>query len=65
MCWVSSPVAALKRGFDDRLLLTAILILGAWVRLSALDLGWFLEDQVRDGMAALGILSRRDFPRRL
>lgn len=62
MCWVSSAVAALKRAREDHLLLAAILILGAWVRLSALDLGWFLEDQVRDGMAVLGILSGRDFP---
>jgi hypothetical protein len=62
MCQVSSAVAALKRGFGDYLLLAAILMLGAWVRLSALDLGWFLEDQVRDGMAALGILNGRDFP---
>jgi hypothetical protein len=62
MCRISSAVAALKRGLEDHLLLAAILILGAWVRLSALDLGWFLEDQVRDGMAALGILRGRDFP---
>jgi hypothetical protein len=62
MCRVSSAVAALKRGYKDRLLLAVTLILGAWVRLSALDLGWFLEDQVRDGMAALGILNGRDFP---
>jgi 4-amino-4-deoxy-L-arabinose transferase-like glycosyltransferase len=55
-------VAAIKRGLEDRLLLAAILILGAGVRPSALNLGWFLEDQVRDGMAALGILSGRDFP---
>ena len=62
MCWVSSAVVALKRDCEDHLLLVAILILGAWVRLSALDLGWFLEDQVRDGMAVFGILSGRDFP---
>jgi hypothetical protein len=62
MCQISSAVAALKRGRKDHLLLAAILILGAWVRLSALDLGWFHEDQVRDGMVALGILSGRDFP---
>jgi hypothetical protein len=59
---VSSAVAALKRGCKDRLLLAVILILGARVRLSALDLGWFLEDQVRDGLAALGMLRGRDFP---
>lgn len=38
------------------------LALGAWVRLSGLDLGWFLQDQVRDGMTALRILSRQEFP---
>ena len=57
-----SAVAALKRVRKDHLLLAAILILAAWVRLSALDLGWFLMDQVRDGMAALGILSGQEFP---
>jgi hypothetical protein len=40
---VSSAVAALKRGCKDRLLLAVILLLGAWVRLSALELGWFLR----------------------
>jgi hypothetical protein len=60
---VSSAVAALKGGCEDRLLLAVMLILGAWVRLSALELGWFLEDQVRDGLAALGMLRGRDFPR--
>ena len=59
---VSSAVAALKGGCEDRLLLAVMLILGAWVRLSALELGWFLEDQVRDRMSALVILSGRDFP---
>jgi hypothetical protein len=39
MYWVSSAVAARKRDLEDNLLLVAILILGAWVRLSALDLG--------------------------
>jgi hypothetical protein len=49
--------------FDGKhLLLGAILALGALVRLSGLDMGWFLQDQVRDGMAAQGILSGRDFP---
>jgi 4-amino-4-deoxy-L-arabinose transferase-like glycosyltransferase len=62
MWQLSSAVAARKRYLEEHLLLMAILILGAWVRLSALDLGWFHEDQVRDGWAALGILSGRDFP---
>jgi hypothetical protein len=49
--------------FDGEcLLLSAILALGALVRLSGLDVGWFLQDQVRDRMAAQGILSGRDFP---
>jgi 4-amino-4-deoxy-L-arabinose transferase-like glycosyltransferase len=62
MRWVASGMAALKCVRKDHLPLAAILILGAWVRLSALDLGWFLEDQVRDGMAALDLLRGRDFP---
>ena len=49
--------------FDGKhLLLGAILALGALVRLSGLDVGWFLQDQARDGMAAQGILSGQDFP---
>jgi Dolichyl-phosphate-mannose-protein mannosyltransferase len=49
--------------FDGKhLLLGAILALGAFVRLSGLDVGWFLQDQARDGTAAQGILSGRDFP---
>ena len=52
----------LKRVFEDHLLWMAILALGAWARLSALDLGWFHEDQVRDGVAAFGILEGREFP---
>jgi hypothetical protein len=49
--------------FDGKhLLLGAILALGAFVRLSGLDMGWFLQDQVRDAVAAQGILSGRDFP---
>jgi 4-amino-4-deoxy-L-arabinose transferase-like glycosyltransferase len=43
-------------------LLGAILVLAALVRLTGLDLGWFLQDQVRDGMTALGIISGREFP---
>jgi hypothetical protein len=62
MSWISSTLAVVQKDIGDYLVLAAILILGAWVRLSALDLGWFLEDQVRDGMAALGILSGQDFP---
>ncbi len=46
----------------EHFLLGVILILGAWVRFSGLDLGWFLQDQVRDAMTALGILAGRDFP---
>jgi 4-amino-4-deoxy-L-arabinose transferase-like glycosyltransferase len=49
--------------FDGKhLLLGAILALGAFVRLSGLDVGWFLQDQARDGTAAQGILSGGDFP---
>jgi 4-amino-4-deoxy-L-arabinose transferase-like glycosyltransferase len=49
--------------FDGKyLLLGAILALGALVRLSGLDVGWFMQDQVRDAVAAQGILSGRDFP---
>jgi 4-amino-4-deoxy-L-arabinose transferase-like glycosyltransferase len=49
--------------FDGKhLLLGAILALGAFVRFSGLDVGWFLQDQARDAMAAQGILSGRDFP---
>ena len=49
--------------FDKKhLLLCGILVLGALVCLSGLDVGWFLQDQVRDAMAAQGILSGRDFP---
>ena len=50
---VSSAGAALKR---------ASKIVSCWRSSSSLDLGWFLEDQVRDRMSALGILSGRDFP---
>jgi hypothetical protein len=53
---------ALKRVPSDGCLLAATLAVGAWVRLTGLDLGWYLQDQVRDGIAALGILSGRDFP---
>jgi hypothetical protein len=49
--------------FDRKhLLLGTILALGALVRFSGLDVGWFMQDQVRDAMAARGILSGRDFP---
>jgi hypothetical protein len=49
--------------FDGRyLFLGAILALGAFVRLSGLDVGWFMQDQVRDAVAAQGILSGQDFP---
>src|SRR5262245_60191172 len=49
--------------FDGKyLFLGAILALGAFVRLSGLDVGWFMQDQVRDAVAAQGILSGRDFP---
>lgn len=46
----------------ERVFLGVTLILGAWVRLSGLDLGWFLQDQVRDGTIALEILSGQNFP---
>jgi hypothetical protein len=59
---VSFGVIVLKRLFGDHLLRVAILILGVWARLSALDLGWFFTDQARDGIAALGIISGRSFP---
>ena len=59
---VSSGGIVLKRVFEDHLLWVAILALGAWARLSALDLGWFHADQVRDGVAAFGILEGREFP---
>ena len=49
--------------FDRKhLLLGTILAFGALVRFSGLDVGWFMQDQVRDAMAARGILSGRDFP---
>jgi 4-amino-4-deoxy-L-arabinose transferase-like glycosyltransferase len=49
--------------FDGKhLLLGVILAFGALARLSGLDVGWFLQDQVRDATAAQGILSGRDFP---
>jgi hypothetical protein len=49
--------------FDGKyLLLGAILAVGTLVHLSGLDVGWFLQDQVRDATAAQGILSGRDFP---
>lgn len=32
------------------------------MRLSSLDLGWFLQDQVRDGVIALRILRGQEFP---
>jgi hypothetical protein len=59
---LATGVTALKRVPSDGCLLAATLAVGAWVRLTGLDLGWFLQDQVRDGMAALGILSGREFP---
>jgi 4-amino-4-deoxy-L-arabinose transferase-like glycosyltransferase len=52
----------LRKMMDEHALLGVILVLAASVRLTSLDLGWFLQDQVRDGMAALGILSGREFP---
>jgi hypothetical protein len=49
--------------FDGKhLLFGVILAFGALARLSGLDVGWFLQDQVRDATAAQGILSGRDFP---
>jgi hypothetical protein len=49
--------------FDGKhLLLGVILAFGALARLSGLDVGRFLQDQVRDATAARGILSGRDFP---
>lgn len=58
----AGAISALKTCDGEHLLLGAILVLGALVRLSGLDIGWFLQDQVRDGMAAQGILSGQDFP---
>src|SRR5262245_31882193 len=60
--WMNSGVIVLQRVSGERVLLATILGLGAWVRFAGMDLGWFLQDQVRDGMAALGILSGREFP---
>jgi 4-amino-4-deoxy-L-arabinose transferase-like glycosyltransferase len=53
---------ALTTSDGKHLLLGVILALGALVRLSGLDVGWFLQDQVRDAVTAQGILSGRDFP---
>src|SRR5262244_3720316 len=62
MRW-TAPVPATFPGMaGTRLLLASILALGAWTRLSGLDLGWFLQDQVRDATIALGIVSGHDFP---
>ena len=58
----AAAISALKTFDREHLLLGAILALGALVRLSGPDIGWFLQDQVRDGMAAQGILSGHDFP---
>jgi hypothetical protein len=58
----AAVISALKTFDAVHLLVGAILALGALVRLSGLDVGWFLQDQARDGMAAQGILSGRDFP---
>jgi Dolichyl-phosphate-mannose-protein mannosyltransferase len=57
-----AAISALKIFDGEHFVLGVILALGALVRLSGLDLGWFLQDQVRDGMAAQGILSGQDFP---
>jgi 4-amino-4-deoxy-L-arabinose transferase-like glycosyltransferase len=55
-------MSALNTFDGKRFLIGVILALGALVRLSGLDVGWFLQDQVRDAMAAQGILSGREFP---
>jgi 4-amino-4-deoxy-L-arabinose transferase-like glycosyltransferase len=54
--------SALRKMMREHALIGGILVLGAAVRLTGLDLGWFLQDQVRDGMAAFGVLSGREFP---
>ena len=55
-------MAAVKRHTGEWAFIVLILALGAWIRLLGLDIGWFLQDQVRDGMAALGIVSGRAYP---
>jgi hypothetical protein len=62
MRWTASAPTAFAEKSGTQLLLGSILVLGAWTRLSGLDLGWFLQDQARDGTVALGIVSGRDFP---
>jgi hypothetical protein len=47
---------------SGRGLLVAIIGLAAYVRFTGLEIGWFLQDQVRDGMAALGIVSGDELP---
>jgi hypothetical protein len=59
---VASAPGTFKAPPGERLLVAAILAVGALVRLSGLDLGWFLQDQVRDAMVAQGIVSGRAFP---
>jgi 4-amino-4-deoxy-L-arabinose transferase-like glycosyltransferase len=62
MHWTPPMLATFPRMAGIRLLLASILALGAWTRFSGLDLGWFLQDQVRDATIALEIVSGRDFP---
>jgi 4-amino-4-deoxy-L-arabinose transferase-like glycosyltransferase len=54
--------AALPGTVRRGLLLASILALGAWTRFSGLDLGWFVQDQVRDATIATGIAGGRAFP---
>jgi 4-amino-4-deoxy-L-arabinose transferase-like glycosyltransferase len=58
----TARLSSLRKMVDERALLGAILLVAASVRLTGLDLGWFLQDQVRDGMAAWGIIRGREFP---
>jgi len=46
----------------NRLALTAILAIGAYLRVGHPDLSWFMLDQARDATVALGIAQRRSFP---
>jgi hypothetical protein len=47
---------------SERLLLVGILILGASVRVSGLDLGWFMLDQARDATEAVRIAEGKSLP---
>ena len=62
LCQRSKILACSRFMGWERFLLATILLVGAWARLSGLDLGWFILDQARDTIEAIKIASGQSFP---